>query len=123
VHNTSSPAPRNSNSITRSKKSFTSIGCNNMPYLTATSLLHKHKPMTKMRLMFDQWKFCIKLKKITSNGVHPNILWQHYLITIVKTKIYMKLDYSLKISIQIHSKFVLLCSETKTFFYSMCLSC
>jgi hypothetical protein len=53
-----------------------------MPYWTATSLLRKHKPMTKMRLMFDQWKFCIKLKKITSNGVHPNILWQHYLITI-----------------------------------------
>jgi hypothetical protein len=54
-----------------------------------------------------------KIKKITSNGVHPNILWQHYLITIVQTKIYMKLDYSFKISIQIHLKFVVLCSETK----------
>jgi hypothetical protein len=35
-----------------------------MPYWTATSLLRKHKPMTKMKLMFDQWKFCIKFKKI-----------------------------------------------------------
>jgi hypothetical protein len=34
-----------------------------MPYWTATSLLRKHKPMTKMKLMFDQWKFCIKFKK------------------------------------------------------------
>jgi hypothetical protein len=36
-----------------------------MPYWTATStsLLRKHKPMTKMKLMFVQWIFCIKLKK------------------------------------------------------------
>ncbi len=34
-------------------------------------------------------------------------------------KIYMKLDYSFKISKQIHLKFVVLCSETKTFFYNL----
>jgi hypothetical protein len=42
-----------------------------MPYWTATSLLRKHKPMTIMKLMFDQWKFFFNKKNITSNGVHP----------------------------------------------------